>query len=231
MPPKSVKIKSNERVFLAGKTGSGKTYLARHLLKAYKRLVVIDSKGTLTDWGLDPWDRETKRRLKRGEDVRARVTFDIVQGLEDEWNSLFAFLFEEVKFNFTLYIDETYGVVDFGTRAPPGLVALYTRGREFGIGVWAATQRPLGVPLVQKSEAEHVFMFRLILRGDRMHMGEFMGEEVTEGVIPDEHGFYYKKVDWFDPVYVPIFNPKEGSFDSASKKVSEGKMQKLREGG
>lgn len=207
MPPKLVTIKPSERVFLAGKTGSGKTYLTKHLTASFRRLIVIDPKGTLHDWNLEKWDRNAMRKLKRGDDIRARVTFDIVKEIDEAWEAVFVELYEKGGGDFVVYIDETYGVTNFGTRPSPGLTALYTRGREFGIGMWASTQRPLGVPLIEKSEAEHFFIFRLILRGDRQHVGEFIGEEVAERVIPDEHGFYYKNIGWLRPVYIPIFKP------------------------
>ena len=206
MPRKSVTIKPSERVFLAGKTGSGKTYLAKHLLRTFRRLIVIDPKGTLQDWKLKPWNKAAMRKLRRGDDIRARVTFDIVKDIDDAWEALFIELYERGGGDFVVYIDETYGVTNFGSRPSPGLTALYTRGREFKIGMWASTQRPLGVPLIEKSEAEHFFMFRLILKGDRQHMGEFIGEEVAWKMIPHEHGFYYKSVAWEHPVYIPIFN-------------------------
>jgi hypothetical protein len=208
MRTKLVTIKPSERVFLAGKTGSGKTYLARYLLRSFRRLIVIDSKGTLYNWGLEPWNRKALKKLGRGEDVRARVTFDTIRDIEDAWEDMFADLYEKGGGNFVLYIDETYGVTPFGNRAPVGLTALYTRGREFNIGVWSATQRPLGVPLIEKSEAEHFFMFRLILKGDRQHMGEFLGEDVAERIIPHEHGFFYKHIAWERAAYVPLFTPK-----------------------
>ncbi len=207
MRPRLVTIKPSERVFLAGKTGSGKTYIAKHLLRSFRRLVVFDPKGTLSDWNLEPWNRSAMRKLKRGEDIRARVTFGIVKEIDEAWEAVFIDLYENAGGDFCVYIDETYGVVNFGTRPPPGLTALYTRGREFGIGMWASTQRPLGVPLIEKSEAEHFFSFRLILRGDRQHMAEFMGEELAERVIPDTHGFFYKSVGWERAVYIPIFRP------------------------
>lgn len=207
MPKSTVTIKHNERVFIAGKTGSGKTYLARRLLRPYRRLVVIDTKGTLGGWGLEPWDRDARRKLRRGEPIRARVLFDLVdptEAIRDLFQDLYEIARDQAG-SFVLYIDETYGVVDFGGKPDPGMTALYTRGRELGIGVWSATQRPFGVPLIMKSEAEHHFMFRLVLARDRDHMAEFMGEEVANQVIPDDFGFFYKRIDWDEVVYIPRF--------------------------
>ena len=75
--------------------------------------------------------------------------------------------------NITLYIDEVYGVVQ-GRNATDALRAVITRGRELGIGVWSATQRPKDIPLIVISEADWFFMFQLRVEGDRKRMAEFM---------------------------------------------------------
>ena len=59
MPPMTLKLRSNERTFFCGKTGSGKTYAAKYILKPYDRLVVFDL-AVLYD---NPVGENTPRRL------------------------------------------------------------------------------------------------------------------------------------------------------------------------
>lgn len=194
----SVLLKTNERVFLTGKTGSGKTFLAHYLTKSCPRLVVLDGKGTLAPWGLEPWEAEGRDKLRRGDPVRLRVVVPFRQDPAKYWDSAMYEIY--MAGNVTVYMDELYVVSPPGKQIPPLLWSLYTRGRELGIGVWGASQRPAWIPQFCMSEAEHFFMFRLQLSDDKKRMSEFMGPDILEP-IQDEHGFYYSKAEWDRPEY------------------------------
>lgn len=160
--------------------------------------MICDSKATLTNWNSQEWDKRTFHALKNGEPIRVRAIPPITIDPSAYWEDVFSQIY--TVGNVTVYIDELYGVV------PPGdqnraLWALYTRGREFGIGVWAATQRPVWVPLVALSEAEHYFMFRLALDEDKQRMSAFMGKEVLS-TIKDKHGFFYMSAEADNPSYL-----------------------------
>jgi DNA helicase HerA-like ATPase len=200
MASTTVTIKSYERVFFCGRTGSGKTFAAKHICARLPRLVVLDPKGTLTDWNLEPWDRETRRLLRQGYPVRARVVVPFGADATEIWEEAFYAVYSGG--NCTLYIDEVYGVVEPGSKPPSGLTAIWTRGRELKVGGFASSQRPTWVPLFILSEADHLFTFRLSLEEDRRRMAAFMGPEV-EGVIRDLHGVYYSHATWDRPLYVP----------------------------
>lgn len=193
-----IHLASNERVLIAGKTGSGKTYLARYITRPIKRLVVLDGKATLNNWGLEPWDAGTVRALLRGEPIRARVVPPIGIDQSEYWNE--AIMQAYHAGNCLIYIDELYAVAPPNQKPPDALWAAYTRGRELGLGVWAATQRPVWIPLFAMSEADHFFMFRLQLSEDRQRMAAFMGNEVTR-TITDKHGFFYASSEADEPSY------------------------------
>jgi hypothetical protein len=195
----TITLRSHERVFLCGRTGSGKTFAAYHILKPLPRLIVLDPKGTLGTWGLRPWDREARRLLKRGEPVRARVTVEFGTDPSEIWQQAYQEIY--AAGNATMYIDEVYGVVDPGSKASPELTGLITRGRELRIGVFGCSQRPSWVPLFLMTEAQHFFMFSLHLMEDKRRMAEFMGPEVMEP-IRDEHGVYYSYATWERPLYI-----------------------------
>lgn len=205
---KQVKLLSNERVITTGKTGSGKTFLMSYMTKTLNRLVVLDGKGTLNQWSLEPWSREGERRLKAGEPVRLRAMVPYKAEPGPYWDKILEACFDAG--NVTIYIDELYAIVPPNQQASNILWACYTRGREFGVGVWACTQRPTWIPLVALSESEHYFMFRLSLDEDRRRMAAFMGSDVLKP-ITDEHGFYYCRAEWDNAIYYKQLEVKHKS--------------------
>lgn len=168
----------------------------------------MDGKGSLYDWGLDEWDSDSKRALMDNENVRVRVPPPRKIAKELYWSKIMNLIYEAG--NVTVYIDELYAIVDPGSKPTPEFNALYTRGREFGIGVWASTQRPVFVPLVAISESEVFFMFRLTLDEDRKRMAAFMTPRVV-ATIKDLHGFHYMRADWESPEYTSglVLKPKK----------------------
>lgn len=193
MSKSKIQIRPDERVLLVGKTGSGKTYLARRALRNVKRLIIIDSKNSLGEWVPDlPLKDRIKRELGIYRPPKERIRFvPPVIGQEDLrlwYDRLFNEIYAEG--DCYLYIDEIYAIVPPGADPPPGLTSLYTRGRERGVSIWSATQRPVWVPLFTLSESEHFFCFQLHLKEDRSRMAGFMGANALRSP-PDQHGFWY----------------------------------------
>lgn len=205
LPAKQVnpfKVATNERLFIAGKTGSGKTYLMKWLTRSVKRFVVLDGKGSLYDWGLDDWETDKQERLEffNGGNGRFRVPPPHRIDAQAYYSNLMGLLYEIG--NLTIYIDELYAIVDPGSKPTPEFNAIYTRGREFGLGVWSSTQRPVFVPLVAISESEAFICFRLNLIEDRKRMAGYMSPAVINQVR-DPHGFYYMRAEDEAPRYNP----------------------------
>lgn len=195
-------LASNSRVAFVGKTGSGKTYAARILAARLPRLVVFDPKGTLFDnWNLEEWNDSTAKKLEKGKAIRIRVPAP----LDNNWEPYFEACY--YAGNCTVYIDELYGVIE---RANSGdyLRALYTRGRELNIGVWAATQRPSWVPLFALSEADWIFLFRLQMETDRKRMSEIMGQSVRRQELKNHEVLVYHQ-SWERARYFDRINAKE----------------------
>jgi hypothetical protein len=198
----TIEIRSDERVFFTGKTGSGKTHLARKLTRPLRRLVVLDTKGRLQNWRLDPWDRESRRLLRHGEPLRTRVALDpaAADNRPAYWDKVLAEIYEAG--NVTAYVDEVYLLSQEGKGYPATLSMMATCGRELGVGLWSSAQRPAFVPRVLLSESEHVFAFRLLLDDDRQAIARNLHPALA-GEIPvgDEHGYRYWNVRAPAPEY------------------------------
>lgn len=193
-------VRANDRVSFVGKTGSGKTYLAKHVCSPLSRLIVFDSKGTLgggSGWNLTD-DRGILRELKRGGPGRLRIQTPT----DRDWRPWINLLWELTPI--TLYIDELMAVVPrYHTLVE--LDDLYTRGRELGIGVFGSMQRPVWVPPFVLSESTWIFLFR-VTREDRKVVAAWGDDDNTLMTpIPDDHGFYTYKQGWRKPIYTPRF--------------------------
>jgi hypothetical protein len=192
-------VESGQRVVAVGKTGSGKSFLMRFLVKQLRRTIVLDPKSMIdpSEWNLEWASQHGIRDLDRGKDVKMLVRgsdmADWTYWLQAAWD----------VGNVVVYIDELYALVDFGqAKAPQILSRLYTQGRERLVGVWGSTQRPSWVPMFTMSESDWFFMFRVQLGDDRKRLAELMGESVLEPV-PDKHGFWEYNTEWDYPLYVP----------------------------
>ena len=197
--PAPFTIRSDERILCSGKTGSGKTYLMRYLTKPLRRLVVLDGKGTLDNWDLVDLDRNSESLLFSDKPVRIRARLpEREEAPEAYWDSILMKCYQAG--DVTIYIDELYAVAPPNQKVLPALWTVYTRGREFSVGVWASTQRPVWIPLVALSEAEAYIVFRLTLEEDRKRMAAFIGPTALN-VIRDQHGFYFARAEWDNPEY------------------------------
>ena len=198
-------LRSFERVSFAGKTGSGKTYAARWLLRPQwiKRLIVIDPKMQLVGdpkWRLEAPTSDAMKALRKGE--YARMVVWQPPAIDNEgfpvWDSVFTFAWE--CGDVVVYIDEMYSVAKNGRMSYP-LRRLYTQGRSQGVGVWTATQRPSFVPLEMFSEAEWSFVFTLRIENDRKKVAASLGFDQIEQPIRDVHGFWTAYQTWPEPMY------------------------------
>lgn len=208
MTSKHINIKADSRVAIVGKTGSGKTFAAWALLASVPRLLVIDPKGSLGDayltrkkqplWNLTDIDsynaRRVVRAIERGEPGRLRIPPMNLPAYERYVN------WAHSVGGITVYIDELYGYLGKPTSTPPpALSSAYTRGREWGVGVWASTQRPRWIPGFFLSEAEWLLAFRLSKAADRAVVAEIGGDALNNPIAPRQ--FYLYNESWDEPLF------------------------------
>jgi len=190
-------IKPSEHVFIAGKTGTGKTWLTRKYLAGYKNVVCLDTKG-VTPW---PEVKSDVTIITKLSDIdRVETPKIIYRPIANEMNETFYnALFRWVYFrrNTIVWVDE---VMSIGTpyRMPFFYKACLTRGRELGVGVWSLTQRPSGIPTLAMSEATHFMIFDLNMPQDRLKIAEITGMPeflVKPSARYDKYTFWYHNVE------------------------------------
>lgn len=166
---------SGEHVSFIGPTGSGKTTFAYQLLQEVSSpklqgivFVMKPRDKTATDWNKKlgykivrnwpPVSSPFEPKKPPGYTLWPRFTY---KPRED--TLAHAEIFERAildsyrKGARILFADEVYGLSqEMGLDTE--LVALWSRGRSMGCGLWAATQKPTHVPLWMYSQAQHLFL-------------------------------------------------------------------------
>lgn len=181
-------IKGSQRVFLVGKTRSGKSTMARYLLeevvRAGGRVFIIDPKK---DWmGRAP---HRKPYGLPSNDFKGSVEQPILTSKFNpeyrvmiyepaEWDkNCDNIMLDAIRTGYTtIYIDEIKQLVP-ATYAPKNLQIAYTQGAAAGVGVWGGVQRPKGIPEIMKDQAEVWIVFRVKKREDRIDIGTYICEE------------------------------------------------------
>ena len=179
---------------LVGQTGSGKTTLARALLAHRRQVVVLDAKGMIR-WKDYRIYREFGKLLKADPRKEPRLIYKpSFQELQDFdlLNRFFVWVYQ--RRHCTCYVDELMGVTR-GEVYPEYMGGCLTRGRELDIELWTATQRPLRIPQVAMSEAEHTYAFKLKMPQDRRRVYDLTGIDETRIAALAKRQFLYSRQD------------------------------------
>ncbi len=186
-----MQIKSNDRVFIVGKTGSGKTTLAKKMLyPMYNRRVYWDIKHMNSDLlscsSLATTPQELAASFKNGKQSilyqpRDIHSYDFNQVCEIIYN----------LGNCALFVDEAFKVCS-PAWIEPWHEQIMTLGRERNVGIINLTQRPRRCHNTVISEAEHFFVFRLQLDTDIQKVKEILPSEYVKQVssLPYHHCIY-----------------------------------------
>jgi DNA helicase HerA-like ATPase len=198
-------IETSEHVFIAGMTGSGKTFLAEQYLNGFKNVVVLDTKGFF-NW--DSAEEEIpiyttlEELIEKHQGDGKAIYRPIFQELNQEYYNMFLQWIYRRQ-NTIVVIDELMEVAPSPRTYPEYLKGILTRGRQLNIGCWCLTQRPKDIPMIAMSEATHFFIFRLQLFEDRERIAKVIGySEVLEnaGKLKDFIFWYFNTTATRPPV-------------------------------
>lgn len=201
-------ILKSEHVFVAGMTGTGKTFLAKNYLASFaskkdKHIVaILDSKGDAQldlKKGLNPYPQVEPKDLTiifSIDDLEyVETSFVIYSPKREETNEYFYNEFLKWCYNrgdVTVLVDEAMQISENPHHIPEFYKGILTRGRTRNVAVWSATQRPAGLSQLILSQATHMFIFNLRLQQDRKRIVEVTGAPEFMN-NPKDHNFWYWK--------------------------------------
>lgn len=226
-----LEIRPSDRLSVIGMTGSGKTTLLLALLRywiwrtlewAPYHIVILDTKKDGDFDGIGKKFRRLKD-LKRLWDTHRILIYEPVEEEmnEEYYNGFFHFLRTTYE-PLLIVIDELASVAK-GNKVSYEYELLMKQGRGKQQAVWAGIQNPVYVPHDFLSNANHYFVFDLLLDSDRDKVAGIIGREAL--VPPQQreegadHGFLYfsvkgRRLDFCannPPVTLPVppgFDPK-----------------------
>ena len=170
-----MQIRTDDRVFICGKTGCGKTTFVKHsLLTGYPRIIFWDIKKQNSDWPhsivcIDP--------AQLGLAIQQAHRYILYQPRDisgDDFNQVCRIVYDTG--NIALYVDEV-AYVTTGSYIEQWHKMLLIMGRSRGIGVITGTQRPRHVSNFCISESEHFFIGKLNLEDDIKKISVVLAKE------------------------------------------------------
>ena len=198
----------DQRIFIAGRTGSGKTYAAKALTAGWRNLIAYDASGRLDlhDAKVIADIKELKK-MEAGRYVYTPPDRELFDPDRNEENLAAFFKFIYRRENTLLFIDEIDDVIIPGKSEDRStdrhLRAILKRGRKKDIGVVALTQRPANIPKIFYSEADQYFVFRLQDEADRRRVCGWIGK-VDFNDLGRYECFYYDLHTSVSPTVVKI---------------------------
>ena len=183
-----------DRGFIAGRSGAGKSFLARRILTTYGisenwpkefrgNVFIIDPNGNFDYPNEGEFDTVEEVKLDRkARTLRYIPNHDQLDALH--WNALWEKLFL-CRFPLLTYVDETRAMEPlFGrVRFERGnfFTAYLTRGRALGKSAIMGAQRPVTIPRDIIGQAEWFYVFDLPLEDDRTTIAGTIGEFSVDG--------------------------------------------------
>lgn len=205
---REIGLRSGDRGVIVGKSGSGKTFLGLEIARHMPRpLVIVDTKysASIKSFAEENGFPIVSTIKKAPDDVCIWRPTDIDLADPKLLDEGLQRLLDGKPCS--VYIDELYQFHING-KAGPGLIGLYTRGREAGFCTLGGAQRPVWISLFCLTEANHFYIMRLDLPQDTKRMADVSGSPEVAEWVPNRWFWYIEEGD--DPVLMhPLTIPEK----------------------
>lgn len=216
MASKPFHIRSNDRVGIFGKTGSGKTKAALKLLwESFGSCIFYDGKrdGATGDLELGVPVLESIDELEAAlfaedpDDRLDRIHYLPANPNVDDWDAVCRLAYERGDVH--LIGDELKRVYQEGNSVRAITDAhndVLVSGRSRGVGHTAISQRPKRIPMECISEAEHILAFRLRIGDDRKRIQQAVGDKGDVTRQLDGYRYLYDHPQLDEPKVCPALD-------------------------
>ena len=186
-------LRPDERGAIIGRTGTGKSFLARHLLPTRGALAIIDPKRGF-DVPKVPVFENAKEIIRRKPPrfiyrPNAEHMTDIAA-----YDAVYKYCYERGEI--TVYTDDVVGIME-RQRFPHYLQVCYQMGRAKNVAMLSAFQRPSWLPGFMMSEANRLYVFPLSYPADKKKVSEMVPGYAPDSIRPTSdikdrlHSFWF----------------------------------------
>lgn len=221
-----MRLAGDRRLLIVGKTGSGKSFLARYLLKQMEaagyRVVIVDPK---IDWMVEKREDGTRVQRPYSEakgkrpgtvdnpvliiDFKFHPEYRVMIIHPVEWSDALGDFLRDIlhEGNTIIYFDEGTQLVS-ANFVPIDFNIIESQGRSRDVGVWYGTQRSVRIPLLVKDQASIIILMRVTSLQDRQVLGPYMNAEaypaLVEEPLPPRYFWMYDDETDQTTLYAPL---------------------------
>lgn len=211
----SILIAKNGRAALIGKTGTGKTHLAKTLIERHNGAVcVLDPKQLF----IESPDEMKRLRIERicsslFEVKLFRPKRFVFRPLDKDFDNLE--LYDELykwcytRKNILVYTDDMAGIIPKGQNLPY-LRRCYTMGRQRGVSMLTAMQRPVTFPPYMFTDSEQFYVFYDPFPDDVKRVQAYV-PGFKSAMVDEEYSFVYYDVRHHRMQPVRLMLSKDGN--------------------
>ena len=181
-----MRIRSSERLFICGKTQTGKSYLAKYIFRNFKKGIVYDSDLEHSDLGFVVTNMED---FKIAITKHSKVVYQPKNYGDTEFIELCRFIFNYLS-NVVFMVDEIADLAP-NNSIPDAYSMIIRRGAKRGIGSISITQRVAEVHKTTIAQAEHIISFYQFLDNDVNKLKQFLGSQAEQTKYLEKYHFLY----------------------------------------